>query len=125
MAVIKKRAVARRTPELILETPPLNLLNGKFRRVAKVRHEGDEGGDYEGLYRMELRLLEDESPIKRVELQLVNLESGRPGSRIVLPVLFWKMLEENLPDFMAEVIGELDRRGESSAKFKRRADGPA
>jgi hypothetical protein len=102
--------------EISLEPPPLNLLSGKFRR-----HGASAEDAYDGRYRIEMRLIEDESPIKRIELKLINLRTNTSAGRYVMPVLFWKFLEDRLPPFLEDVVAELARRGEPPARFKRRA----
>ena len=69
---------------LVIEPPPLNLISGKFRYRPRAGED-----DYEGQYQVRLRLLEDDSPIRRIELTLVNMRSGAPAGRYVMPVLFW------------------------------------
>lgn len=107
-----KFAKRHRAIEVVLEPPPLNLVNGKFRK--KVADD-----DYEGRYRIQLRLLDDESPIKRAELTLINKRTERPAGRYVMPVLFWQYLAEQLPLFLEDVFSELSRRGVAPSSFKR------
>lgn len=107
MAKILKKA--KRDVTCSIEPPPLNLLNGKFRRKARITT--DEGEDYEGNYELRLRLVNDDSPIQRIEVSIVNKRSRQAAGRYVMPVLFWELLEDSLPDFMASVKAELSRRG--------------
>lgn len=110
MAKIVKKMLKKRDVTCSVEPPPLNLLNGKFRRKIRIRVAEEEEG-YEGNYELHLRLINDDSPLQRIEVSLVNKRSKRAAGRYVMPVLFWELLESSLPDFMAEVKSELSRRG--------------
>jgi hypothetical protein len=118
---VKKREP--RQPELSFETPALNLLTGKFLyKYNSCKLRKLEG--YVSRYAVRLRLIDDDSPIKRVEIFLEN--SGRkqsPTMRFALPVVIWEMLQDRLGEYIAEVKSELDARGDVSPaayRLKRR-----
>lgn len=113
-----KIAFKKRQVVLEIEPPPLNLLSGKFRHRPRVN---TDEVNYESQHRLVMRLIEDDSPIKRVEVTLLNARTKQSSGRYVMPVLFWEALSRELPVFMADVLRELERRGEDPRAFKRRA----
>ena len=117
--IIKKpKKRVKQCPEVVIETPALNLLDGKFMYKYSSRKLKKLEG-YVARYAVKLKLKDDDSPIKRAELSLVNeSRGGRETGKFAMPVVFWELLHEQLGEFLAEVHREMEAREESKIRYK-------
>lgn len=115
MAIVKFKKPRPHDVVCVIEPPPLNLLSGKFRRKARPAEDEYEG--YEGNYKVRLQLITDDSPIKRISIELISRQNNQAAGKYVMPVVFWELLRQQLPEFLAEVKQELGRLGVSPSSF--------
>ena len=78
----KKEPVA-----VAFELPKVHLLSGKVNRKRS-------DPDFDRVYLGELHVVEDESPIKRVEFRM-GLPGNKPTRAVVLPWEFWDCVFDN------------------------------
>jgi hypothetical protein len=116
MAVVLKKKRKKRQPELLIETPALNLLDGKFMYKYSSRKLRKLEG-YVSRYSIRMALKDDDSPIKRAVLMLEN-RRGAPSTQFAMPIVFWEMLYEQLGEYLEELRAEMLARGESKLAYK-------
>ena len=116
MATILPKKIKKRQPELLIEAPTLNLLDGKFMyKYSSRKLQKLEG--YASKYCIKMILKDDDSPIKRVELSLVNRQRAA-ATKFAMPIVMWEMLHAELGEYLAEVHKEMEVRGESKLRYK-------
>jgi len=115
-AFARIKAARKSRPKMSVELPPMNTHSGRFIYDMSTRKSDDDISRY----RVDVALIADESPIKRFEISLFDVEANQRKSSIRLPVLALEMLlrDQGLVNLLQTMQEVLKGAGEKPSRYR-------